>query len=66
MYAFWNTLQNPAACFIKAAKAGLSDGLQGTLDALAWGNVPPVGTGGQFDLIFSGKVSKKNCILVSK
>ncbi|EXC17779.1 DNA-directed RNA polymerase D subunit 1 [Morus notabilis] len=46
---------NPAACFIKAAKAEVTDGLHGTLDALAWGNIPPLGTGGQFELVFSGK-----------
>ncbi|PON67609.1 DNA-directed RNA pol I, largest subunit [Trema orientale] len=45
----------PAACIIKAAKAEVTDGLQGSLDALAWGKVPPFGTGGQFDLIYSGK-----------
>lgn len=49
-------LQNPGACFIKAAKAGVVDNLQGSIDALAWGKVPPVGTGGHFDIIYSGEV----------
>ncbi|KAJ7952384.1 DNA-directed RNA polymerase subunit [Quillaja saponaria] len=48
-------LSNPGACFIKAAKAGVTDDLQGSLDALAWGNCPSMGTGGQFDIIYSGK-----------
>ncbi|KAF5734840.1 DNA-directed RNA polymerase IV subunit 1 [Tripterygium wilfordii] len=45
----------PGQCFIKAAKAGAIDNLQGSLDALAWGKVPPIGTGGQFDIMYSGK-----------
>ncbi|KAF5734464.1 DNA-directed RNA polymerase IV subunit 1 [Tripterygium wilfordii] len=45
----------PGQCFIKAAKAGVVDNLQGSLDALAWGKVPPIGTGGQFDIMYSGK-----------
>ncbi|XP_062074186.1 DNA-directed RNA polymerase IV subunit 1 isoform X2 [Humulus lupulus] len=45
----------PAACIIKAAKAEVTDGLKGSLDALAWGKTPPFGTGGQFELIYSGK-----------
>lgn len=49
-------LQNPAACIIKAAKAEVKDGLQGSLDALAWGKTPSFGTGGPFELIYSGKV----------
>lgn len=56
MYAFWNMLQKPGAYFIKAAKAGVTDGLQGSLDALAWGKIPSFGTGGQFELIYSAKV----------
>lgn len=57
MYAFRVMLQTPGAHFIKAAKAGVADGLQGSLDALAWGKVPSVGTGGQFEIIYSGKVA---------
>ena len=49
-------LQGPGACFIKAAKAGVTDDLQGSLDALAWGKIPALGTG-QFDIVYSGKVS---------
>ncbi|KAH7514026.1 hypothetical protein FEM48_Zijuj11G0044900 [Ziziphus jujuba var. spinosa] len=47
----------PGAHFIKAAKAGVTDRLQGSLDALAWGKVPAMGTGGRFDIIYSGKVA---------
>ncbi|KAI9076919.1 hypothetical protein K1719_041081 [Acacia pycnantha] len=46
---------NPGSCFIKAAKAGVMDDLQGSLDALAWGNCPSIGTGGQFDIMYSDK-----------
>ncbi|KAI3414692.1 DNA-directed RNA polymerase [Psidium guajava] len=46
---------NPGPCFIKAAKAGTVDNLQGSLDALAWGKVPSLGTGGLFEIIYSGK-----------
>lgn len=49
-------LQNPGPGFIKAAKAGTVDNLQGSLDALAWGKVPSLGTGGLFEIIYSGKV----------
>ncbi|GKV23049.1 hypothetical protein SLEP1_g32834 [Rubroshorea leprosula] len=49
---------NPSACFIKAAKAKAKDDLKGTLDALAWGKIPPIGTGGQFDMVFSVKDKK--------
>ena len=49
-------VQSPGACFIKAAKAGVVDDLKGNLDALAWGKVIPTGTGGHFDIIYSGKV----------
>ncbi|XP_020539597.1 DNA-directed RNA polymerase IV subunit 1 isoform X2 [Jatropha curcas] len=45
---------SPGSCFIKAAKGGVMDDLRGSLDALAWGKTPPVGTG-QFDIIYSGK-----------
>ncbi|XP_050227875.1 DNA-directed RNA polymerase IV subunit 1 [Mercurialis annua] len=45
---------SPGSCFIKAAKDGVKDDLQGSLDALAWGKIPSVGTG-QFDIVYSGK-----------
>ncbi|XP_065870732.1 DNA-directed RNA polymerase IV subunit 1 [Euphorbia lathyris] len=44
----------PGNCFIKAAKDGVTDGLQGSLDALAWGKIPSVGTG-HFDIVYSQK-----------
>ncbi|XP_019447260.1 PREDICTED: DNA-directed RNA polymerase IV subunit 1-like [Lupinus angustifolius] len=43
---------NPGRCFIKAAKSGVVDHLQGSLDALAWGKSPTMGSTGQFDIIF--------------
>ncbi|KAK4786760.1 hypothetical protein SAY86_010593 [Trapa natans] len=46
---------SPGSCFIKAAKAGAVDNLQGSLDALAWGRIPLLGTGEIFDLVYSGK-----------
>ncbi|XP_057977974.1 DNA-directed RNA polymerase IV subunit 1 isoform X2 [Malania oleifera] len=46
---------SPGATFIKAAKLGRVDNLQGSLDALAWGKIPSTGTGGQFDILYSGK-----------
>ncbi|PPD90849.1 hypothetical protein GOBAR_DD12232 [Gossypium barbadense] len=46
---------NPSACFVKAAKTGVADNLQGTIDLLAWGRVPRIGTGGQFDIVYSMK-----------
>lgn len=46
---------NPSACFVKAAKTGVADNLQGTIDLLAWGRVPHIGTGGQFDIVYSMK-----------
>ncbi|KAM7525683.1 hypothetical protein LguiA_015585 [Lonicera macranthoides] len=46
---------NPSDSFIKAAKMGTTDNLQGSLDALSWGNVPSMGTGGKFDILYSGK-----------
>lgn len=49
-------VQSPGACFIKAAKAGVVDDLKGNLDALAWGKVALTGTGGHFDILYSGKV----------
>ncbi|PIA54622.1 hypothetical protein AQUCO_00900884v1 [Aquilegia coerulea] len=47
---------NSEACFIKAAKKGLEDSLLGALDAAAWGKEIPIGTGGKFDILYSGKV----------
>ncbi|KAG4987526.1 hypothetical protein JHK85_030509 [Glycine max] len=49
---------NPGSCFIKAAKSGVTDNLQGSLDALAWGNCLSMGTSGMFDIIYSEKVAK--------
>lgn len=46
---------SPGASFIKAAKVGAMDDLKGSLDALSWGKVPPIGTAGQFELLYSGK-----------
>ncbi|MFQ6632810.1 hypothetical protein Gotur_012371 [Gossypium turneri] len=46
---------NPSASFVKAAKKGVSDNLQGTIDALSWGRVPCIGTGAQFDILYSMK-----------
>ncbi|KAK6935319.1 RNA polymerase Rpb1, domain 1, partial [Dillenia turbinata] len=48
-------LYNPGASFIKAAKVGADDNLQGIVDALAWGRVPSIGTGGKFELLYTGK-----------
>lgn len=56
LFALWNVLQSPADCFVNAAKMGIVDDLQGSLDALSWGNTPSLGTGGQFDILYSGKV----------
>ncbi|EEF51083.1 DNA-directed RNA polymerase, putative [Ricinus communis] len=56
---------SPGNCFIKAAKAGVKDDLQGSLDALAWGKVPSVGTG-QFDIVYSGKVKLLLFLLVKR
>ncbi|KAJ1416079.1 RNA polymerase, alpha subunit [Sesbania bispinosa] len=47
---------NPGSSFIKAAKSGVMDDLQGSLDALAWGKYLSMGTSGQFDIIYSEKV----------
>lgn len=49
---------NPGNCFIKAAKERVADDLCGTLDAVAWGKEAPVGTGGSFDILYSGKGQK--------
>ncbi|KAL2348086.1 hypothetical protein Fmac_002086 [Flemingia macrophylla] len=46
---------NPGGCFIKAAKSGVMDNLQGSLDSFAWGNCPSMGTSGLFDIIYSEK-----------
>ncbi|GAV79426.1 RNA_pol_Rpb1_2 domain-containing protein/RNA_pol_Rpb1_3 domain-containing protein/RNA_pol_Rpb1_1 domain-containing protein/RNA_pol_Rpb1_4 domain-containing protein/DUF3223 domain-containing protein, partial [Cephalotus follicularis] len=50
---------NPSACFTKAAKAGVVDDLRGSIDALGWGKTPSVGTGGHFEIIFSGEEDHK-------
>ncbi|KAG7028326.1 DNA-directed RNA polymerase IV subunit 1 [Cucurbita argyrosperma subsp. argyrosperma] len=51
---------SPGASFVKAAKAGIKDSLSGSLDALAWGKIPSMGTGGQFDILYSGKGHELN------
>ncbi|URE25021.1 DNA-directed RNA polymerase [Musa troglodytarum] len=49
-------LSNPVNCFVNAAKQGSMDHLSGTLDAVAWGKEAPIGTGGPFEIVYSGKV----------
>ncbi|XP_070038864.1 DNA-directed RNA polymerase IV subunit 1 isoform X1 [Nicotiana tomentosiformis] len=46
---------HPGDSFVRAAKTELSDDLQGSLEALAWGKTPSTGTGFSFDIIYSGK-----------
>ncbi|XP_057811820.1 DNA-directed RNA polymerase IV subunit 1 [Salvia miltiorrhiza] len=46
---------NPSDSFIKAAKVEQMDALKGSLEALAWGQTPSIGTGCQFDLLYKGK-----------
>ncbi|CAN8245311.1 unnamed protein product [Cochlearia groenlandica] len=46
---------SPSQCFLKAAKEGVVDELQGSIDALSWGKVPSFGTGDQFEIIISTK-----------
>ncbi|KAE9613175.1 putative DNA-directed RNA polymerase [Lupinus albus] len=46
---------NPGGCFINAAKCRVKDNLQGSIDALAWGNCPSIGTSGQFDILYADK-----------
>ncbi|KAL8556955.1 hypothetical protein ACS0TY_004432 [Phlomoides rotata] len=46
---------NPSESLIKAAKMGQTDGLRGSLEALAWGQTPSVGTGCKFDILYNGK-----------
>ncbi|PKA53981.1 DNA-directed RNA polymerase D subunit 1 [Apostasia shenzhenica] len=53
-------LSNPASCFIDAAKQDCEDDLRGTLDAVSWGKESPIGTGGPFKIIYSGKVCNPN------
>ncbi|KAJ3680051.1 hypothetical protein LUZ60_016329 [Juncus effusus] len=43
----------PATSFISAAKEGATDNLCGSLDAISWGKEPSIGSGGNFDLIYS-------------
>lgn len=52
----WYFLQRPAHSFINAAKQCSVDNLCGTLDAIAWGKEPSIGTSGSFKLMYSGKV----------
>ncbi|KAK2451951.1 DNA-directed RNA polymerase IV subunit [Trifolium repens] len=49
---------NPGSSFLKAAKSGVVDNLQGNLDALGCGNCLPMGTSGQFDIIYLEKVQE--------
>ena len=56
MFTFWKLLQSPGACFIKAGKRAAIDNLHGSLDALAWGKTPSIGSGGLFDILYSGEV----------
>uniref|UniRef100_A0ACD5TX97 Uncharacterized protein n=2 Tax=Avena sativa TaxID=4498 RepID=A0ACD5TX97_AVESA len=46
----------PAQTFINAAKQCSVDNLCGTVDAMAWGKEPFVGTSGPFEIMYSGKV----------
>ncbi|KAL6556344.1 hypothetical protein OROGR_005632 [Orobanche gracilis] len=46
---------NPSDCLVKAAKTGQKDGLQGSLEALAWGQTPSIGTGSHSDILYNGK-----------
>ncbi|XP_077234940.1 nuclear RNA polymerase D1A isoform X2 [Tasmannia lanceolata] len=46
---------SPSHHFMKAAKDGSVDDLRGTLDAVAWGNEAPIGTGGPFDILYPTK-----------
>ncbi|XP_020572389.1 DNA-directed RNA polymerase IV subunit 1 isoform X2 [Phalaenopsis equestris] len=48
---------NPASCFVDAAKQDCTDSLHGTIDAISWGKESPIGTGGPFKIMYSGKVS---------
>lgn len=66
--AFFKYLQSPSQCFLKAAKEGVTDELQGSIDALAWGKVPSFGTGDQFEIIISPKVTTTSftlCLITS-
>ncbi|KAF0905807.1 hypothetical protein E2562_008857 [Oryza meyeriana var. granulata] len=45
----------PAHSFINAAKRDSVDNLSGTLDAIAWGKEPCIGTSGSFKILYSGK-----------
>ena len=55
-WCFVWVLQNPGKCLIEAGKQGSVDHLYGTLDAVAWGKEAPVGTGGPFEIMYSGQV----------
>lgn len=52
----YNLWQNPSASFVKAAKTGVLDNLHGTIDSLAWGKAPRIGTGAHFDIVYTMKV----------
>ncbi|VFQ77049.1 unnamed protein product [Cuscuta campestris] len=51
-------LKNPGPVFVKASKMGSVDLLQGSAEALSWGKVPSVGTGFQFEVLYSGEGHK--------
>ncbi|GER30555.1 DNA-directed RNA polymerase [Striga asiatica] len=43
---------SPSDCLVKAAKMGQKDSLQGSLEALAWGKAPSIGTSSEFDILY--------------
>ncbi|KAL1314069.1 hypothetical protein AAHE18_16G162500 [Arachis hypogaea] len=47
-----------SSSFIQSAKVGVKDDLrlEGILDALAWGNYPPIGASGQLEIIYPLKI----------
>ncbi|VFR01917.1 unnamed protein product [Cuscuta campestris] len=51
-------LKNPGPVFVKASKMGSVDLLQGSAEALSWGKVPSIGTGFQFEVLYSGEGHK--------
>lgn len=64
VFANLNYFQTPSDVLVKAAKVDQKDALQGSLEALSWGQTPSVGTGHRFDIIYSGKVRySSSCVL---
>ncbi|XP_051137379.1 DNA-directed RNA polymerase IV subunit 1 isoform X2 [Andrographis paniculata] len=47
-------LSNPSDVIAKAAKMDQMDALQGSLEALSWGQTPLLGTGHSFDIVYGG------------